>query len=473
MIVAICLIVMVAFVGFALDTARIYNRRAELHNIANAAAIAAATQLNGTPAGINAAAAAAAAVMVEARFDYSTQSVTWSDSALQFATSPPPGANWTSLGAALAAPSTVFYAKVDVSALGNDVGAVQTFLMRVLPNVDRTVSINHVAIAGRTAINVTPLAICALSANPVASRSNPGPPANTELVEFGFRRGVSYDLMQLNSNGTSGESFVVDPISPPGSIGTVSRTSDTTVRPFLCTGSMWMPHLAGAVTVARPFRLASLYMSLNSRFGQYDGSCKPNGAPPDFNVKAYTYTAGGGASWMTSAMSGQSAASLASNGKLWTVADPDPLPGNNTTASYGPLWAYARAVPYSAYVAGSAEPAAGYGTFLPSAWPTLYKPGPTFSNYPTSASTNTPYLASSGAYFSAPPPQVQLLAARQRRVLNLPLVACPVAAGSLGTAQVLGIGKFFMTVPATATSIHAEFAGALKSASNGGQVELL
>jgi hypothetical protein len=53
--------------------------------------------------------------------------------------------------------------------------------------------------------------------------------------------------------------------------------------------------------------------------------------------------------------------------------------------------------------------------------------------------------------------------------LNLPLLACPVSGDK---ATVLGIGKFFMTVPATATSLYGEFAGLVSEQALGSQVQL-
>jgi hypothetical protein len=38
---------------------------------------------------------------------------------------------------------------------------------------------------------------------------------------------------------------------------------------------------------------------------------------------------------------------------------------------------------------------------------------------------------------------------------------------------VIGIGKFFMTVPATSTDLVAEFAGAASEQSLGGRVQLI
>ena len=57
-----------------------------------------------------------------------------------------------------------------------------------------------------------------------------------------------------------------------------------------------------------------------------------------------------------------------------------------------------------------------------------------------------------------------------RRVLRVPLLACPIAAG--GAANVLGIGKFLLTAPATETSVYAEFGGMVPEHTLGGNVEL-
>jgi hypothetical protein len=56
-----------------------------------------------------------------------------------------------------------------------------------------------------------------------------------------------------------------------------------------------------------------------------------------------------------------------------------------------------------------------------------------------------------------------------RRVLNLPLLSCPVSGSA---ATVLGIGRFFMTVRADDTRLYAEFAGLADEESLRAQVKL-
>jgi hypothetical protein len=49
---------------------------------------------------------------------------------------------------------------------------------------------------------------------------------------------------------------------------------------------------------------------------------------------------------------------------------------------------------------------------------------------------------------------------------------CPVSSGAIATAPVLEIAKFFMTVPASASALYAEFAGMDTETALGGDVRL-
>lgn len=466
---AVAILVIFGFIGLAFDLAVLYNRKVELQGVADAAALAGATELIGTTAGVSSAIDQAATVARTFHYQYNKHAVTWSDAAIKFSVSPAttgPDANWLDAAAARATPDGLLFAKVDTSQLEPAYGAIDTFFMRVLSDSLRTTNMSAHSVAGRSTIKVTPLAICALSPIPANSRSNPGPPANTELEEYGFRRGVGYDLMNLNPNGTTAENFVVNPIDPPGVIGQSSNTSAAMVAPFVCAGSMMMPRVMGAtISVSRPFPLGALFNHLNSRFDQYAGAaCTPSQAPPDANIRQYPFTA---IPWMSTAPGAQTAQSTTVGGKLWTIASPLPAPATNTAPMYGPLWSFARAVPFASYTAGLPEPLNGYATFATAAWATLYNPGkPVYTG-----AASTPYSASAGANFLAPS-VANRPGLRFRRVLNVPLLSCPVAAGANASATVLAIGRFFMTVPASATSISAEFAGIVPEQSLGGPVEL-
>jgi Flp pilus assembly protein TadG len=457
--------VMLGFMGFALDLAQIYNRRLELQSVAEAAAAAAAGQLTGTSAGVANALTQASAAAGRLRYQYNKQQVAWLDPALRFSSDPAaPDDAWLDAGAAQAAPLGLQYVKADTSLLAAATGAVPTAFMKVLSPGLASTSTSGRAIAGRPTIMVTPLAICAMSTNPAVSRSNAG---SVELVEYGFRRGVAYNLMQLNPNANVPANFLVDPIDPVGTLGSAANMATAVVGPFVCAGSMQIGRLSGGtITVQSPFPLGQLFQQLNSRFDQYPGGlCSPNAAPPDFNIKSYVYN--NAIPWMGTARDGQASDMQTDANKLWTRADLVPHDSDtNTAPMYGPLWSYAKAVPFAAYTPGVAEPTAGYSTFTTASWPTLYSPGvPTAVGYPA----NTPYLTNAGANFLAPS-AVHRPGQRNRRVLNISLLSCPVGAGATASASVLAVGKFFMTVPATATTLFGEFAGTVPEQSLGGPV---
>lgn len=461
---AIVLIALLGFIGFALDLALLYNRKVEMRNIATAAALGAARRLNGTTNGINNAVSAAETAAMSLKYQYNNKTIEWVPSAIKFGTSPDRSGSWVDAGSAAATAAQIYYVKVDTALLGG-AGDVQTLLMPILSPAFSTVTANSDAIAGRTTIDVAPLAICAMSTSPAVERINS--PSYRELVEYGFRRGVSYDLMNLNPGPGVAANFVVNPLATPGTAGLASDLLPSTVGPYVCTGTLGIPRLAGdTIAVAQPFPLGSLYKQLNSRFDQYDGDlCNFHAAPPDINIQSYVYTSMPSVfPWMnTTPLDGQTAAFVDSGTRIETIADLPPAPG--TATKYGPVWAYAKAVPYSAYVPGVPEPSPnGYSPFTTASWSALYG-GQTVRTYPS----GTPYKAGSGVNFY-PPSVAHKPGAKGRRVLNVPLLDCTVPPA--GSATVLAIGKFFMTVPATATILAAEFAGAVSLQNVAGDVGL-
>lgn len=466
-------------IGLALDLGLVYNRKAELQSLADATALAAARELNGSAAGISNALSAAASTATSFHYQYNMAQVNWSSRALRFASAAnAPDAAWLDSAAAQTAPAGLLFARVDTSQLAPDLGAVGIIFMRFIDTQQDSLQLAAHAVAGRMSTQVTPLAVCALSPTPAASRANLSTnTAYNELVEFGFRRGAAYDLMNLNPYGTTPEHFLIDPLAPPGVSGVPAHFALDVVGPFVCAGSLPMASvLGGPITVQRGFPLAALYNHLNSRFDSLDsfsgGYCSVNGAPPDTNIKSYSYTS---INWMSVTPAGQSAGSWTSGGtKLWTRADPLPGDSSNTAALYGPLWAHSRAVPYANYAASPVESSTGYGSFTTGAWGTLYPQGApaASSNYP-SGQAATPYSQVSGANFEAPSSDHQPGVAK-RRILNVALLSCPVPAGAIASATVLGVGRFFMTVkaPSSGASLSAEFGGAVATTALGGSVEL-
>ena len=477
--------VLLGFIGLALDLAMLYNRKAELQAIADSTALAAARELIGTVAGVNKAKLQAASTASKFQFQYSNQAVEWTDAALQFSATGKTG-SWMSAPSDPSAAAGLMFAKVETRELAPELNAVDSILMGIFSSTFATSNVYGSAIAGRSSIKVTPLGICALSSTAENRRLNPGPPPVAELEEYGFRRGVGYDLMKLNPNGALPEFFFINPIDPIGTLGSSINTSPAMMTPYVCAGMMPMPSViknsdgvATPVSVSRPLPASFPYKQLNSRFDLYSSplsalTCSPNSAPPDFNVKAYVKNSN--LTFMSPSLDldrTQNAdlllTTLPAPGKLWTIASPTPAPAA-TASQYGPLWSYARAVAYA-----SPQPASGYTTLPGSNWPSLYPVSCATAPCPppiyTGSATVTPYMANSGFTFQAPTRP----GLRNRRVLNIPLLACPVTPGASGTnvtANVLAIGRFFMTVPATLDSLSAEFAGVIAEPTLGGPVEL-
>ena len=474
------LVLIIAFAGLAVDMGALYNRKVELSGMAKAVALAAARELNGKPDGI--AAALVKAKETAERFTYRYGApVTWDNAALKFGTSPSRSGGWVD-AAAVPDPSSYYFVKVDTSGLGAEVATVGTWFMPVLSESLRTVELADSAVAGRAAIDAVPLAVCAMSDQEAAERVNPGL-GSSELVEYGFRRGVSYDLMQLNPKGTAPARYLINPVSAPGMSGASFDTS--IIGSFMCPGTMWIPRLTGgsihvsSLPPASP--LASLHTQLNSRFDDYgQGACAPSGAPPDINIKAFAYDSAGGAPWMSPATGSPAALPTTERGKLETVADIPP-PGSTlptlTPGAYGPLWSYARAAKYAAFTQGVPEPNNGYPTFGTGDWGKLYLSGPAAAGYPNGSPRSTPYNpigTANPATVLAPSASRKEFATQFRRMLHVPLLSCAgaVPTGAHTTATIVGIGKFFMTVPATQDRLIAEFAGSAPEQSIPGAVEL-
>lgn len=469
-------IVLLAFSALAVELGMVYNRVVDLHGMAKSVAVAAALRLDGTPEGIKAAQAIAKSTAESMKYMYFEDGVafTWNDAALTFSTTHSRSGTWLDASSANGQSSGLYYVKVDTISLDASISTVETIFIKALSPSLEKIQVRESAVAGRTAINVTPLAICAMGAKATArNHTSASGTTVSELVQYGFRRGVSYDLMQLNPNGELPTRYAVNPVVAPGGASTSFNTS--TLGQFVCTGSMWVPRLSGGSirvsALASTAPLSNLHIALNSRFDKFTGGpCDPSGAPPDFNIKAYEYDVTDSVRWMSPGTGSRAANPVPKPSRLETVADLATPTG--PASAYGPLWAYAKAVKAPNPV-DSPEPSAGYAEFSTNDWPTLYKTGPTASGYPTASAT--PYLSTgaNNSNYLAPRAGNLELSSLYRRVLNIPLLACsPEPTGSNIPASVQAIGKFFMTVPATSDSLIAEFAGVLQEASLVRQVEL-
>lgn len=463
---AILLIVLLGFVGLALDVGQVIGRKTELQHVVDNAALAAAPELVGTPAGLaNAVSKARSSAAGQSLYLRRMQGAPLSDDSIRFASAPDaPDTAWQAAGA-VSDPARALFVRVDTRNNTPALGQVATSFLGAWSPALRSLDTGARAVAGRSSLRVTPLAICALSSAPAALRTNPGPPERREALEFGFRRGVAYNLFNLNPHGATAEHFLLNPLGQLGAIGASAQLNDASVEPFICSGSMLHTAIGNTpIHAHRPFP-TGLWASFNARFNQYAGNrCNPLTSPPDTNIRAFPNAL---SNWWMNVPSGPHA--LASGGTpLVTVADLPPpaagMPASIAPASYGPLWSFAKAVQYA-----DPKPAGDYTPFANNAWAGLY-PG-----LPTAPASNSFYPVSGTPYalpaFSTAPSGNAGVA--QRRVLNVALLACPLPAGSDLLVNVLGIARFFMTAPATSSALSGEFAGMADELALAGPAELL
>lgn len=451
------IVVLLTMGGVVLDLGHLYIAKAELQNAADAAALAGAKDLDENATGIDNAVDKAQRIALKNKYNFSTN-VNLALTNIEFG--PGPDGPWSSVSVARANPQGKTFLKVDTGAK-----VLDTYLMRVAGI--NTISTSGVAVAGRFVNNVTPIGVCAIKDGAGASRpKGEALPGTNELAQFGFRRGVSYNIFNLGPLGGPSTPYLLDPIDVyPGACNPANSSANTTA-PFICNGS-------SAVLVTTPgtvygnagMSAGKIDAALNSRFNDYGGAsvCIPAQAPPDTNIRKYPCTAGSDCvasptgmpnSWMDPIT-----ITTPSNSQTMNLASV------TTKNDYGVLWSYSRAVR-----AVGTSPNATPGTeFTPADWPSLYPVDllNAEASYPggVAGTTGSPYSQSTGDYFLAPTTNPGVL---NRRVLNLAIADCPNVTGS-GSCQVipiLGIGRFFMQVPADFSGgtkkLEVEFAGLIE-----------
>ncbi|NHZ44747.1 pilus assembly protein TadG-related protein [Massilia aquatica] len=451
--------------GMAIDLSMAFMRRADLQGAADAAALAAARALDGSAAGITNAELQAGAIINASFFGFTR--MRWASAALSFSERPDAGGPWFSVGDAgsEANRTRMRYARIDTSGLDGLSGSVRTVFAAAIDPLYATLKVSTRAVAGRSTVQVTPLAICALDNQRHQARVNGTAPSQlTELIEHGFRRGVNYNLLNLNPGGADPLHFQVNPIDFPPATESASHRGLEALRPMVCSGTLARPFLPENATlyVRRDFP-PSLADELNSRFGTIAGSastCDSTAAPADTNVKEYTVPA----FWTDLPATIPARTALrgsarpyedAVKNRLVTIADMDKAVDPSKAEDYGPLWAFAKPLQFPG--PGANTPGV---TFLKADWPTLYpvKTGQVkAASIAPGDSAAMPYDASSSTFRTAPMPG-SYPRLKGRRILNIALLSCPVT-GS--TATVLAVGRFLMTSRATISppAVYAEFGG--------------
>jgi hypothetical protein len=445
---AIILPVMLGMVGLAIDLSMVYARGHEMQAIADSAALAAARALDGTPEGLDAAKTNASKVARKAEYRFlNSDTIEWSSSALSLSDSR--DGPWIPADSVSAGDlPKMFFAQVDTGKLNEKYGRVSIAFLRVV-GVAGEFNLARRAVAGRKETFLGPLAVCALNNQALTKRSNAPATGVDEAVEFGFRRGVGYNLLNLNPGGATPRSYMINPLDFAPAPALASHHTEEAVRPFVCSGAIPAPRLGAGSTlyVREPFP-ASMTAELNSRFGDYTSSspCNRFSAPPDANI--IDYRGGYQFFWISGAPQPLRGSALPyqGGGKLMTVADAEPAPPGTTAANYGTLWAFSRPLRYAGGELGA--------PFTRSDWSKLYPVASGTSLSSSYTQSVSPYDRNLSPHRQLPP----IPGNTGRRILNVPLLECPVSGNS---ARMLGIGRFLMTTPATQSppAIHAEFGG--------------
>jgi len=499
------MLVLIPVSGLVLDLGHLYIVKTELQNMADAAALAAGKDLDNSDAGLNKAVASGKALAQKNRYDFGS-TLTLQDANFRFAASP--DGPWYTLAQSLGNATGRTFVEVDsrVGGSGGTAQTINTWLMRIAGN--NSTSTYGRAVAGRFITTVTPIGICAIDPTRRTTSYNYG--SFTEIVEYGFRRGMSYNVFSLGSlGGASSDPYQINPVNAPPNACNPANSSANITAPFMCVGnSAVLPSGIGQVYTNTGVT-ASLDKALNSRFNDYSGGskCDPASAPPDINIKEYdcvgaspcagptAVTAPTG--WQdsnaanTALPNQQSVDTWSSTSGLYTPkyalpheATGNPWPSSPYTrngvagqlASYpqhGVMWSYTPAIQAdgaTAVTPAQANSTSGtskmYGS-LGSA--TDYIDA---ANYPASVGAGftsqyaAPYNQASGPTFQAPAGRSGV---ENRRILNIVLIDCrtpPVGSGACGVMNVVGIGKFFMQKKAdfsgTPMRLNVEFTGLLE-----------
>ncbi len=267
--VSVGMTVLIAMVGFAIDFARVQSLHSELQDAADAAALAAATQLDGNPgAQARATAAASGTALVSNTHGTSGSDPAVSIESINFYPTLP-ASDDDPLGATTDDDRLSEFVEVVTAPVAH------TNLFLPLPGITKTRQMTATAVAGQEAqiCRVTPLAIC----NPAERDGNTGAPFN---VQDWTGTQIMVRMTGANSQWA------------PGNFGLLDTPDEGQSAPALA-------HMLAAVDGAdkcfstrlntRPGQVASIRNALNTRFDMYGGPHFQNAAndpdyPPASNV---------------------------------------------------------------------------------------------------------------------------------------------------------------------------------------------
>lgn len=395
---AFALIVLIAFIGLVVDLGYLYTRKTELQNAADAAALAGARELNGTAAGVTAAAAQAIALAAANSSDLDATPVAITNANIEFG--PLPDGPWSSVATAQAAPGDKWFIKVDTSSIAQ--GTRPTWFMGVVSAGMANTNTFGMAVAGRTVCEALPIFTCVR-------------PGGTPADDWGFVKGASYRLAPPTAGSEIGPGNIgwMDPV-PLGAPSLINGTDE--MREVLCRGQGYCIGPGIYTSLTQP-ALPETMDAMNTRFGIYQGVLNKapikQACPADTNIKEYIYDdpagAGSPVDWLVDA-----------------PLDKQSLDGGEAGGPKIVQWsAYRPPAGATPEVSGGYPGAGGAGEFA-----------------------GTPYGQTSGSYFQAPPAAVGGdPVARQggRRIITVAIASnCGTVTGSGKPVEIVAFGRFVM-----------------------------
>jgi len=279
---ALSILATIGAAGIAVDAGRLYIVKSELQNAADACALAAASQLDGSANALINAENAGLAVVARNRVNFQSTSVPAVGSSVgSTASTITFSANLNANFLSKDGGATAATAKYATCTVGRDL--LNTYFMQAVGFNDSTLTV-----FARAAASLEPSQTnCAI---PLGVCGNPSMSAGTP--KWGLTPGQWTTGLAAAGSGTTGNYGWIDFPNDGGS------GASTIAAQILGTGACYIP-ASGAGTTPQAGVIASPTSEWNSRFGLYKtGGGQPNetNAPPDRTGYAYAYTAKGG-SW--------------------------------------------------------------------------------------------------------------------------------------------------------------------------------
>jgi len=452
--VGISMVMLVGFLALVIDLGHLYIAKTELQNAADAAALSGAKQLNGTyssccdTTNLNSGVNKAIAIAAQNRYDFSKPvDITIANISVGNCPDPRPVADGGCM--------------VSASSVTNDTMAANKYFIKVdtgsrpldtwFANIWNTFTTRTfgMAVAGRTKINITPIAMCAVDVRQcpcLSGETNCG--AGNQ--QCGYEAGKAYHVAGVNPIGP-GTPIWIDPAAT--SMATCDSTNTNETRPFVCRGEAFVSSTPGEYVYTNTG--TGPLSSLDSRFGDYpsEGKCDRSTAPPDSNIQEYAYQLFDDFRTTYTNPSDRNPYANPGVGQKIMSDWMTPMPGAQTS-----VCTQTGTDQYGGKIYNCPWSANGVYWSASRPDPAVSTPGvATNSNYPV---TGTPYSQTNPAtppgYFSPPIPNTPSLAGR--RLINLMVVQCEAAGGVCRPAKIRMVGQFLLQTRASvANDLNMEF----------------